>query len=181
VSVLASLAAVSIENGLLFERTERLATRDSLTGLYNRRAFSSKLDERIARSRTFRGELTYILIDVDDFKGVNDAHGHVHGDTVLRRVARTLTSCTRDDDVVGRYAGDEFVMLLSSDDAASGRSSVARVSAGLRAHGLRCSLGAAQFPSDAGDADGLLEAADRALYAAKAAGKNGFAFASDFG
>jgi diguanylate cyclase (GGDEF)-like protein len=118
-----------------------------------------------------------VLVDVDDFKAVNDKRGHMEGDSVLRMVARTLTSCTRGDDIVGRYAGDEFVMLLSSADVEAGRSLVARVSATLRAHGLRCSLGAAQFPSSAADAEGLLAAADRALYATKAAGKNSFSFA----
>ena len=178
VRALATLAAVSIDNSLLLERTEELATRDPLTGLLNRRAFSQKLNEALEKCHTTGRSLTYVLIDVDDFKRINDTHGHAQGDAVLQHLAQTLVRSSRADDVVGRYAGDEFVVLLPNIDPGEiARVLVGRLSADLRMQGLRCSLGAAIFPKDAIDAEGLLSAADRALYATKAAGKNGFSFA----
>jgi diguanylate cyclase (GGDEF)-like protein len=92
-------------------------------------------------------------------------------------LADTLTRSSRANDVVGRYAGDEFVVLLVNVEATLAHTRVARLSRELQAAGLRCSLGAATFPHDAADAASLLAAADRALYATKAAGKNGFSFA----
>ena len=118
-----------------------------------------------------------MLIDVDDFKRINDTRGHAHGDAVLQHLAQTLTRSSRAGDIVGRYAGDEFVVLLPNIDVEISRVLVGRLSTELRAQGLHCSLGAAIFPKDAIDAEGLLCAADRALYATKAAGKNGFSFA----
>jgi diguanylate cyclase (GGDEF)-like protein len=177
VHALATLASVSIENSMLFARTEELAIRDPLTGLYNRRAFAARLDDALATARTTGRPLTFVLIDVDDFKRINDSLGHVHGDDVLRRLAQALVRHSRSGDVVGRFAGDEFVASLSNIDGELARGLVARLSADLRSNGLRCSLGAAVFPTDACDAAGLLSAADRALYAAKAAGKDGYSFA----
>ncbi len=173
---LASVAATAIENALLFARTQELATRDPLTGLYNRRAFAERLDETLVASRGGRQSCAYVMIDVDDFKSINDRYGHAYGDDVLRRLATTLMQNSRGEDIVARYAGDEFAIVLSNVDAQLARSLVARLSADLRARDLRCSLGAALFPSDASSARELMEAADRALYNTKAAGKNGFSF-----
>lgn len=177
VRALATLAAVSLQNSLLFQRTERLAARDPLTGLFNRRAFSEKLQAAMQNVRGLERGLTFVMVDVDDFKRVNDFHGHLFGDAVLVRVAQTLARSSRSEDAVGRYAGDEFVVLLGNVDPERGRNLVARLSADLRAQGLRCSLGAAHFPGDATDVASLLTAADRALYATKAAGKNAYSFA----
>lgn len=176
VQALATLAAVSMANSILFERTHELAMRDPLTGLLNRRAFGEQLADALAAAADSGQTLTYVMIDVDDFKVVNDTYGHSHGDSVLQHVAATLLRGARARDLIGRYAGDEFVVLLAHDEAQLGRSLVARISADLRAAGLRCSIGAARFPHDCEDADGLLVAADRALYATKAAGKNGYSF-----
>ena len=177
VHALATLASVSIENSMLFARTEELAVRDPLTGLYNRRAFAARLDDALAMARTTGRPLTFVLIDVDDFKRINDEQGHIAGDAVLRLLAQALTRHSRAGDIVGRFAGDEFVACLSNIDGELARALVARLSADLRASGLKCSLGAAVFPTDACDAAGLLSAADRALYATKAAGKDGYSFA----
>jgi len=177
VRALTTLSAVSLQNSLLFERTEKLATHDPLTGLMNRRAFSAKLDAALANASNLGRGLTYVMVDVDDFKQVNDFHGHGHGDAVLVQVAQTLTRSSRSEDAVARYAGDEFVVLIENLDPEGARSLVRRLSMDLRAQGLHCSLGAARYPNDARDAKGLLLAADRALYATKAAGKNGYSFA----
>ncbi|GAC1442301.1 MAG: hypothetical protein NVS2B8_07830 [Vulcanimicrobiaceae bacterium] len=178
VHALATIASVAIDNSVLFARTQELAMRDPLTGLFNRRAFAERLLAEIEACRLYGKSLAYIMIDVDDFKKINDSLGHAHGDAVLRRLGDTLVRSSRTDDVVGRYAGDEFVVLLTNVDLEQARALVARLSAELRLANISCSVGAATFPRDADDAGGLLAAADRALYATKAAGKNGFAFAS---
>ncbi len=173
---LASVAAVSIENGTLLERTQELASRDPLTGLLNRRAFSERVSAIISRAFALQAQFAYALIDVDDFKSLNDGMGHAHGDEILKDMAQTLLAASRADDVVGRYAGDEFVVLINNCDADLARALVARLSTSLRARDLRCSIGVALYPRDATGEHGLIEAADRALYNTKRAGKNGFSF-----
>jgi diguanylate cyclase (GGDEF)-like protein len=164
-------------NSVLFERTHQLATRDPLTGLLNRRAFGERMVDVLASNAKRGHTVTYAIIDVDDFKAINDTYGHGHGDSVLQHVATTLCRAARTGDLIGRYAGDEFVVLLAHADAALGRALVARISADLRTAGLRCSIGAARFPHDGDRTTVLFAAADRALYVTKAAGKNGYSFA----
>ncbi len=121
---------------------------------------------------------TYVMIDVDNFKAINDTLGHLHGDAVLKRLADVLLGGARMQDVVGRYAGDEFVVLFVGVDRPLAEKLVERLSSTLRENDLSCSLGAAFFPDDATDAIGLINAADRALYETKRSGKNGFRFAT---
>ncbi len=177
VRTLAAIAAVAIDNATLFAQMQRLADRDPLTNLLNRRAFSIRVTGELERCKRERRAAAYAIVDVDDFKSVNDAHGHTFGDVVLTRVAQTLARCSRPQDVVGRFAGDEFVVLFAGIDAALGYALVARLSSELRSADLRCSIGAALYPHGGLDADALFLAADRALYRTKAAGKNGFSFA----
>ncbi|MBD5636088.1 MAG: sensor domain-containing diguanylate cyclase, partial [Candidatus Eremiobacteraeota bacterium] len=146
VRYLASVAATAIDNGVLFARTQELAARDPLTGLYNRRAFAERMTDTLENSERNGASFAYVMIDVDDFKGINDRHGHAHGDDVLRELAATLLHSSRANDVVGRYAGDEFAVLIANVDAELARTLVGRLSADLRARNLRCSLGAALFP-----------------------------------
>ncbi|MFY9779667.1 MAG: sensor domain-containing diguanylate cyclase [Candidatus Baltobacteraceae bacterium] len=177
VHALTTIAAVSIQNGVLFAKTQALAAHDPLTGILNRRTFDERLNAELVNSRESARSLVYVMIDVDDFKKINDSAGHAYGDSVLRKVAETLVRSSRSQDVVARYAGDEFAVLLVDVEGSRAHDMVARLSLGLRGNGLRCSLGAALFPYDAQDGRNLMIAADRALYAAKSAGKNGFAFA----
>jgi diguanylate cyclase (GGDEF)-like protein len=174
---LATIAAVAIENSVLFAKTQELACRDPLTGLLNRRAFAERLFAEIEGSRRGGRSLAYVLIDLDDFKQINDRRGHAYGDAVLRNVGDTLRRCSRTEDVVGRYAGDEFVTLLVNLNPDLAHVLVSRLSRELRERAAPCSIGAALFPRDGDDAASLLAAADRALYATKRRGKDGFSFA----
>lgn len=174
---LTTIASISIDNSVLFSRTRELAMRDPLTGLLNRRAFAERLAEEIANCDARGSSLTYVLIDVDDFKAINDSLGHAHGDAVLRKLSETLTRSSRVNDIIGRYAGDEFVIVLPNVEKDQARTLVARLSSELRAQQLSCSVGAASYPQDAHDPSELLTMADKALYATKTSGKNGYTFA----
>ncbi|MBC5800194.1 MAG: GGDEF domain-containing protein [Candidatus Eremiobacteraeota bacterium] len=177
VRALGTIAAVALDNVTLLTQTQELATRDPLTGLFNRRAFGERLRDEIETARRHGRSLAYVLIDVDDFKAINDTHGHAGGDAVLCELAHTLQANSRPQDVVARYAGDEFIVLLVDVETVLARALVERLACSMRDRGLRCSLGVALLPDDATNAAELMGAADRALYTTKKRGKNGFSFA----
>jgi two-component system, cell cycle response regulator len=159
-----------------------LATRDSLTGLWNRAAILDFLINELARSARQKSPTGLILIDVDFFKQVNDTYGHLIGDEVLRRVSQSLRTTTRLYDAVGRYGGEEFLVVLPGCDetntvshAERQRAAVSRVSVDTPAGpvAVTVSLGVTVFdPTRDCDAAELIGFADAALYAAKAAGRN---------
>ncbi len=180
-SSLASHAAIALENARLHRIVERQALVDGLTGIANRRQCEDALTAEIARSERLGSTLTLVLADLDDFKAVNDVHGHAVGDDVLRKFARVLRSTVRDSDLAGRWGGEEFLLLLPGADAAGGAQLADRVRAAFSERSfpgrdkenvrVTCSFGVAQHrPGD--DERELFSAADRALYRAKRAGKN---------
>ena len=169
-TILANQAAVSIQNARLIERLAATARTDPLTGLKNRRAFEQALQERLAGASP--EPFSVIMLDVDGLKQVNDARGHVAGDAVLKRVAAVLTANLRDDDVVTRWGGDEFVLLMPGMDQVGAVSLARRVSATLMDRddpvgAISVSIGTASFPADGASADSLLASADRSMYADK--------------
>jgi diguanylate cyclase (GGDEF)-like protein len=180
---LAGAAVVSIENASLHEAVERQAVTDELTGLANVRAFTSTLDREIERGRRFEHPVGLLMIDLDDFKRVNDTYGHQQGDEVLAHVAWVLRDVSRDLDTVARYGGEELAAVLPQTDArgaallaermreAVEQLHVPRVGGGPPIR-VTASFGVASLPEHAGDRNGLIAAADAALYAAKTAGKN---------
>ena len=177
VAMLAAVAAAALANSAAFARLTELAMREPLTGLLNRRATAEVLVVELERCRRNGTSLTYVTIDVDDLKAINDSCGHAKGDATLKAVGESLVRSSRAGDVVGRTSGDEFVIIFPGVDREFAAGLVARLSNALAESGLRCSVGAAVFPRDARDGAELALRADRALYAAKAAGKNRFSFA----
>jgi diguanylate cyclase (GGDEF)-like protein len=183
VEYLAGQAVVSIENADLHETVRRQAVTDELTGLSNVRELHTVLDREIERSRRFRSPLGLVMLDIDDFKLVNDEHGHQQGDEVLAAVARVLREHSRDIDEPARYGGEELAVVLPQTDA-EGASQLAdrmreaveqmRVSqvAGKGKLAITASFGVASIPGSASDKESLIAAADAALYRAKRAGKN---------
>jgi diguanylate cyclase (GGDEF)-like protein len=161
---------------LQHSRLHGLATTDALTGLANHRAFHDQLVDALARGERERRAVALVLLDLDDFKDVNDTHGHPYGDEVLREVGRKLADSVRGDDVAARTGGEEFGLILPGVDAARAadiaeraRKAVATVPMDGRV--LSFSAGIATYPSDSDNASDLYQLADTALYWAKRGGK----------
>lgn len=165
------------------ELFQQLATRDPLTGLSNHGQLMLRLDARVAEARRHGVPFAVILGDLDDFKSVNDTYGHQFGDEVLVRFAGLLQSQSRADDVVARYGGDEFAILVSHGDADCVRQMAERIREAWAATPFQVDQQARQFTASFGvvawgdethslSGEGLIEHADQALYAAKEAGRN---------
>ncbi len=172
----AAHTALALRNAALLVEVERLATRDSLTGIANRRLFDESLERETARSQRLGAPLSLVVFDVDHFKQINDTFGHLTGDAVLREVAGALVSGTKGFDVAARLGGDEFVLLLpgcSRDDAVRVadrvRNEIIRQS---RSTAVTISAGVATMPENAVDGERLVSAADAALYDAKRRGRD---------
>ncbi len=180
-SSLASHAAIALENARLHQIVERQALVDGLTGISNRRHCEDSLTAEIARADRLGTPLTLVLADLDDFKAINDLHGHAVGDDVLREFASVLLATVRDSDLAGRWGGEEFLLLLPGADGEGGAQLADRVRSALTERSFRgrdaavftvtCSFGVAQHIAG-GDERELFAAADRALYRAKRRGKN---------
>ena len=171
---IAGLATVACRNAEAYEHVQHVARTDALTGVLNHGAMQVRIREEIARARRDGTPLGAVILDLDDFKSVNDTRGHAAGDELLRQVARALQDELRPYDQVARYGGDEFVLLLPGSD----EETTAHVAERCRdAIGGKCSIGVAAW-HDGLDADGLLEQADRALMLAKRTGKGRVAVAN---
>ncbi len=181
----AALQLEIIERRQAERRASELATRDALTGLFNRRALTERTEEAIVRAARRKESLAVLFLDLDKFKVVNDTFGHDVGDELLRQVAARIKASVRETDVVARIGGDEFIVLLeglSSDvDAAALAEKI--VSASLRecSIGPHCittsvSIGISMYPQDGSSAQELLKEADLAMYSAKQERRGSFQF-----
>ena len=160
-------------------RLKEYSFKDEVTGLYNRRFYSIRLEEEVSRYRRFNHPVSVVLVDLDGFKEINDDLGHGAGDDTLRDMSDILLRYSRGINVICRYGGDEFAVLLVETSKAGAKLYADRIRQVLSthrfAHGRRltASFGIASLPEDvAPGADDLMRAADEALYAAKRAGKN---------
>ena len=183
VRVLLEPAAVALDNALLLKRAEALSVTDDLTGLYNSRYLNSVLRRETKRASRSGRPLSLLFIDLDGFKGVNDTYGHLFGSRALVEAAAVIRSSARETDVVARFGGDEFALILP-DTGGEGAFAVGerireRIAsyAFLAADGLSitltASVGVATLPDVAASAEELVQAADKAMYAVKDSGKNG--------
>jgi diguanylate cyclase (GGDEF)-like protein len=172
------LAAPILANQRNLALAERRAASDVLTGLPNRRAADEALKRMVAQAGRTISPLSAVLLDLDRFKQVNDLHGHDRGDQALAAVGQILSAGMRASDFAARYGGEEFLLLLPDTDRQGAREVAEKLRlaiehADLRdVGGLTASFGVAALPDDAADGENLLRKADRALYAAKARGRN---------
>jgi len=156
---------------------QQLATHDPLTNVLNARAFSTELAQELGRNRRYGRPLALIYLDLDDFKKVNDVHGHATGDAVLRLVADATRSAVRQADVVGRLGGDEFGVLMPETEGIVAHAAATRLAAGIRTvfrgtPSVTASIGVVSVTGSEAGTDELLRKADQAMYEAKRGGKD---------
>lgn len=179
--VLSMQAAQSVQRADLFDRMERMATTDGLTGLVNHRTFQGRCDEVIQLAKRYGKKMSLMLTDIDHFKRVNDTYGHPTGDQVLRGVARILREASRDTDIAARYGGEEFCLVMPETDAAGAKVIAERIRKRIEAHvfeteqgplKVTMSLGIATYPDSAVRKQDLIDLSDQCLYFAKEHGRN---------
>ncbi len=179
-TVLANHAAIAVENALLYQKLEREAITDGLTSVYNYRFLISSMEAEIKRARRFSQHFSYVMLDVDNLKGYNDKRGHLSGSQALKEIAELITVTCREIDLVYKYGGDEFGILLPQTDVEGAANVTKRVLIAVAKHKfndekpglLTCSAGISSFPRDGHSVRDLISAADKALYQAKRSGKN---------
>jgi len=174
---------IALENAIRVQRAEALSVTDDLTQLYNSRYLSQVLRRETKRASRSGRPLSLLFIDLDGFKSINDSHGHLYGSRALVEAAAVIRQSARETDVVARFGGDEFALILP-DTGSDGAAAVGErirdridefrflASNGLSIH-LTVSVGVASLPDVAASAEGLIQAADEAMYHVKEHGKNG--------
>jgi diguanylate cyclase (GGDEF)-like protein len=179
-TLLANQTAIALENALLYQQLEKEAVTDGLTGVYNYRYLITSLENEIKRARRFKQTFAFVMLDVDNLKLHNDRHGHISGSQVLKDIAAIIKASCREIDLVSKYGGDEFGVVLPQTKLSGAAKVTQRALEGIRQHhfdGTRaetitCSGGVSSFPRDGQTPGEIIDAADKALYQAKRSGKN---------
>lgn len=177
----AKLLRLCLERIKLYEKAQQLSIYDSLTGIYNRRYFMHRFIEEFNRAEKFKHNLSFLMIDIDNFKAINDTYGHLVGDVVLKEVARLVKETIREVDFAARFGGEEFAIILLDTDKAGAimagdricfKIARDRISVFDEMLVVSVSVGIAVYPQNSIHSDMLIETADKALYKAKLSGKN---------
>jgi diguanylate cyclase (GGDEF)-like protein len=179
--VLASHVAVSLSNARMVGRLEELATTDGLTGLLNKRTLIEEAERRLKAADRFGKSVSLLVTDIDHFKRVNDTYGHDVGDVVIKGLGEVLKRVKRDTDVVGRFGGEEFVIVCEQTDEEGAMNLAERIRKELEVTAFQtelgplsvtCSVGVATFPAAGRSWEALFKATDEALYVSKRGGRN---------
>lgn len=165
----------------MYTKTKELSITDALTGLYNRRHFENSADREFLRATRYKNDLTFAIIDIDFFKHINDTYGHLCGDKILKEVAFLINDSFRKTDIVFRYGGEEFVVILTETNAEAAKIPLERLRARVENNTFKfktqnlkvtISIGFSSDIEEAEDATDLFSFADDALYKAKENGRN---------
>jgi diguanylate cyclase (GGDEF)-like protein len=182
----ASYAAIALERSSYYSlagQLKELSITDSLTGIFNRRYFEERFIEELHRSERHNLSFSLAMMDIDDFKSFNDTEGHLAGDEVLKSVANITKECLRISDVLARFGGEEFVVIMPQTERNEASAVAERIRQSIKEQSIRgwngfpgkritASIGVATFPSDGTDRKELIRNADKALYRAKMEGKD---------
>ena len=179
-ALLAAWAAATLDNLRLAENLEKLAITDDLTQVFNYRYLKSALRREVKRATRFKQPLSVLMVDVDNLKHYNDRNGHLRGSFLLREIAQLFAKQVRSWDLVAKYGGDEFTVILPQTDRGGAVTVAERLRAAVEEHtfplaapgSITVSIGIANYPEDGDSVTGLIEASDRALYVAKRNGRN---------
>jgi two-component system, cell cycle response regulator len=184
-SALLENASVAFIRALLYQKMERLATTDGLTGLYNHRNFQDLLAKELERSRRYKRPLSLLILDIDHFKTFNDTYGHPVGDLVLKEIALCIRKSIRVNDVPARYGGEEFVVIVPEESQPGALTVAERIRTTIEKHTIvslgrqlkvTVSIGCATYPDHASTQQALIDIADKALYFSKENGRNRVTF-----
>ena len=183
------IPAIALDNALALQRAEALSVTDDLTLLSNSRYLNQVLRQETKRAMRSKRPLSMLFLDLDGFKSVNDTHGHLYGSKALVEAGAVIRDCARETDVVARFGGDEFALILPDTGPGGAKAVALRIRERIRAHQfltsdglsvrLTASIGVATLPDAAQTAEELLKAADMAMYKVKAAGKDGIHVAQE--
>jgi len=182
-SAIVDLASIAFQYAALHETSNTNFSYDHLTGVANRNFFAQRFESMIRHARNYMHPLSLLFFDIDHFKGINDTHGHQAGDAALKKVAQITRGCTRSSDIVARYGGDEFVVLIANSCKEEAATYAEHLRAEISAMEVRVpgqntpiqvniSVGVSTFPEDGVTTEELARAADIALYIAKKNGRN---------
>jgi diguanylate cyclase (GGDEF)-like protein len=179
--ILAQQFVLGIKRAILYQRVQAIAITDGLTQVFSRRYCLERFKEEVERSKKFKHNFSFMMIDIDYFKNYNDRYGHLVGDAILRETAATIKESIRQIDLVGRYGGEEFAVILVETAAEQSVFVAERIRKAVEDKHIKVydedvkvtiSIGVAAFPEDARNPQDIIERADKALYRAKEAGRN---------
>jgi len=180
-AILAHQFALALRRLKLYKDIETLAITDGLTGVYTRRYFMERFEEEIKRSNLRRSHLSFLMIDADHFKAINDQYGHLTGDLALKEISAIIQENVREIDIVGRFGGEEFCVVLPDTDMEGARVVAERIRKSSEKRPIKAydntlrvtlSIGIAVYPSDGKLVEEMMDKADWALYRAKSQGRN---------
>ncbi len=183
--ILAQQFLIGLRRAIFYQKVSELAITDTLTQVYTRRYFLERFNEELRRSKKNKLRLSFLMIDIDNFKQYNDRYGHLVGDAILREISKTIRQMVRQIDFIGRYGGEEICIVLAETDKEQASFAAERIRQGIASAVIKVydeelkatvSIGVSIFPDNAGNLKDLIEMADQALYLAKETGKNKVCF-----